>query len=370
MKFRRGVEGLPKERKSGGVFEPGLLPDSEKERLCRSLLAEFGVTHIREGGPGELIHGCVLPFKDHRDQDRNPTASLNYQKLTYNCFGCGGSGGLLWFVGIMRDESGTAARRWLSEQTGIGGPEEQSLSSLLSYFDAVYDTKQRVDAPMPKMDVRVLDPWLKIHPYMTEERGVPEDTLMHFKVGYGVIKLRQKDDSFTQSHRIIIPHFWKGDLVGWQSRRLVKDGTPKYMASPDFPRERTIFNYQPDITSAVICESPLSVLSKFHLGPHIEATFGAQVTDRQIRLIARHRKVTLFMDNDDAGWTSTKHLGERLEAYSSVWVADNPYAADPADMDDDTYLGILNDAVPFALWAPPTELVPWGNEEEGDDGPT
>lgn len=361
MRFRNTSE-VDWDRKGGGRFEAASLPDAEKERLCRSLLAEFGVTEVRRGGPGELIHACVLPFGNHRDQDRNPTASLNFLKLTYNCLGkCNSGGGLLWFIGLMRDTSGEQARKWLVDQTNLGD-DEQSLSSLMDYFDEVYSKDRHEETPMPRMNPSILDPWLAIHPYLTEVRGIPEETIMRFRVGYGVIKIRVGPNEFIDSHRIVIPHFWRDTLVGWQTRRLIKDGTPKYHNSPDFPKDRTIYNYDPKAESVVVVESPMSVLSKAHIRP-IEATFGANVTNKQMRYLSMHPKVILFCDNDEAGWKMTEQLGEYLERYSSVFVADNPYAADPADMDEDTYLGILNDAIPYALWSKPQELVPWKKEE-------
>lgn len=368
--FRRGVApqqvaSMAPRRKAtaSGVFEAGLLPDASKERLCRSLLAEFGITHVRTGGDGELVHGCLLPFGNHRDQQRNPTASLNYKKLTYNCLGCGAGGGLLWFIGTCRGETGERARQWLEDQTGTGA-DEQSLASLMQFFDAVYGPKQIVRPPMPRMDTKVLDPWLAIHPYLTEIRGIPEQTLMDHLVGFGTLRVRM-GEGFVESQRIIIPHLWRGSLVGWQSRRLVSDGTPKYLSTPDFPKDRTLFSYDEQARSAVIVESPMSVLSKAHLEPQIEATFGAKITDEQIRLISMHPRVVLFFDNDESGWTATEHVGEALESYSQVWVADNPYNADAADLDDETYLRCVNDPVPFALWRRPTDLIEWDPDVGG-----
>src|SRR5690606_26025751 len=104
-----------------------------------------------------------------------------------------------------------------------------------------------------------------------------------------------------------------------------------------FPKDRTVYNYDPAQT-AIIVEAPLSVVSKSHLA-HMEATFGASIPDSQARLISMHKRVILFMDNDMAGWKSTRNLGKLLEPYSQVLVADNPWSADPADMDDDTFVG-------------------------------
>lgn len=359
--FRTGAAEARRAR-NGGSFEAALLPDDEKERLCRNLLSEFGVTHIRTGGNGELIHGCILPWGNHKDQDRSPTASLNFKKLTYRCLGsCNAGGGFLWFIATVRGDSSSNARKWLSEQTGTGA-EDQSLSSLLSYFDAVYSTRKVEEEPLPHMDTRILEQWQVIHPYLTEHRGIPEDNIIQMRVGYGKLGIRVDAHTVVESHRIIIPHFWRGELVGWQSRRLTDDGTAKYMSSPSLPKDRTLYNYNESRREVVVVESPMSVLSKAHLPHHMEATFGASVTERQMRLVARHPKVILFMDNDAAGWGATWDLGDFLGAYSSVWVADNPYAADPADMDDETYLRAIEGAVPYAIWQQPKELVKWNGD--------
>ena len=235
----------------------------------------------------------------------------------------------------------------------------------MEFFDAVYDKKRDVEPPMPRMDAKVLTPWRAIHPYMTEIRGIAEQTLIDFNVGYGKIRTRLHDGDDTErryieSERIVIPHFWKGTLVGWQTRRLfASDGTPKYLSSPDFPKDRTLYNYDAKARLAVVVEAPMSVLTKAHLEPRIEGTFGAKVTDRQVRLLSMHPRLILFMDNDEAGWNATRRLGEALEAYSDVWVAANPWAADPGDMDDQTYLGCIEDAVPYSLWSQPTTLERW-----------
>jgi hypothetical protein len=343
----------------GGFFEASLLPDIEKEQLCRELLAEFGVTSVQVKDDGEMIHSCCLPFGMHAHGDRNPAASLNYKRLTYNCFVCGG-GGLLWFIGTCRGTGATEARGWLGEQTGVG-PEEQSLSSLLEFFEAVYGPKRKDVSPMPKLSPRILDPWRVIHPYMTEVRKVPEENLVRFNVGYGKLRVRARGDDFVDSERIVIPHFWKDQLVGWQSRRLVaSDGTAKYLSSPDFPKDTTLYNYDPN-RDAVIVESPLSVLRHAH-HQHFEATFGAELTERQLRLVADHPRVILWLDNDKAGWRSTEKIGPELERFLPTYVVDSGWAADPADMDDDTVAQLVEAAIPFSLWSPPSQLDAWGEE--------
>lgn len=365
--FRR-VRDLT-EATGDATFEAGNLPEGEKEMLCRALLEEFGATSITVRG-AELIHRCVLPLGGHTDND-SLAASLNYDKLTYNCFVCGNSGGLLWFIATCRDTTGTEARRWLADEHGLGGT--QGLTALLEYFDSLATTKtRRGPETMPKLSPKVLQPWARIHPYLTEVRGIHEDTLVHFQVGWD-----------EQRNRITIPHFWRGNLVGWQTRRLSKNDPvrAKYKSSPDFPKDRTIYNFDPDRPRAIVVESPMSVLSKWHLTPEIEATFGAEVTDRQVRQLAHHHEVVLFFDNDPAGFEATRSVGERLAPYGPVYVAANPFAADAADLTPEYYQLALDDAVPFALWQEPKSLIDWKAfmkkygtgeviKEEGDDHKT
>ena len=355
-RFRKGLDHFESSRSGTLFLEASRMSDEEKERLARELLFEFGATSVQKSRNGELRHSCVLPFGLHTNGDANPSADFNYQKLTYCCFGCGNAGGLLWLIGVCRGESTERARLWLESRTGVGA-DEQDLTSLLELFDALYSPKEQEDhyTPIPRMDERILVPWMHIHPYMTEVRGVPEDTLIRYAVGWD-----------PQANRIVIPHFWEDSLVGWQTRRLANDGTPKYRSSPDFPKDSTLYGYDAEADEVIVVESPLSVLSKAHLGWHIEATFGALVTERQIRRIARHRKVILWMDNDEAGWRATSHLGEALTPYSEVWVVDSPWAADPADLDDDEYARLLKEAViPYPLWSVPTDLKPWRSETDG-----
>jgi hypothetical protein len=355
------------------TFTPAMLPDAEKEALCQGLLDEFGVGRVRVTSKGEMIHGCLLPGGQHSDQQRNPTASLNYKKLTYKCLGCNQSGGLLWFIGIMRGTSAAQARKWLSKETGTEG-QVQELAKLLSLFDALY-AGESVKAVIPKMSPNLLTPWLKIHPYMTEERGIPEETLIHFMVGYGEIQIGPPEDH-VMSHRIVFPLFWKGDLVGWQTRRIFNDGTPKYHFSPDFPRDRALYNYNPRRKRAIVVESQMSTLKHFHGIPEIVATFGASVSDEQIRYLRTFPEIVLCMDNGKGGWDAVQGiydnrkrlvrpgLGEALAPYSNVFVYENTYMAgrdeegrpiwlDPADFTTDIMSDLVDRAVPYPLWRPP-----------------
>lgn len=375
--FRKGLGEI----KSSGVFEAGMLPRSEKRRLCESLLDEFGinVNSVAENRY-ELIIPCTITGS-HQNQDREPTAALNWDKLTFKCLGCQASGGLLWFIAEHRESSVAEARDWLAKETGTDG-QVMDLSALLRYFDALYeDTKQR-PAPIPTYSPRTLDPWMLLHPWVTDPpvydhdgrnvggRGIPEESAQQFRVGYAeAYPMGTKERPAPPSERIVIPHFWQDRLVGWQTRRLANDGTPKYKSSLDFPKDTTLFNYRPEEQDfAVVVESPFSVLRHAHHLP-IVATFGANITERQIRLLGRYRRVIFWLDNDEAGWRAYEDLTDNrgkvtrlgvLEAVSqmtSTWAVSNPYHADAADLDDETAENLVAEAVPWVLWRPPTALT-------------
>jgi CHC2-type zinc finger protein len=357
------------------TFGPARLPASIKKDLCRELLAEFGATRVtvREH-QAEMDFCCVLPWHE----ERRPSAGLNWEKLTYSCFSCGSSGGLLWLIGSCRGVTEVSARRWLESESGLGDDVED-VSKLVALIDAIYAPKDgRSRAPIPKMSERVLTPWRAVHPWVTDPptaappgRGIPLANAIEAQVGYAP-EYRVKDDDGREvvSERVVIPHFWRGKLVGWQSRRLSDDGTPKYISTADFPKDRTIYR-PPEGRTAVVVESPFSVLRHLHHLP-ITATFGAKVTPSQVRLLAEYDRVVLWMDPDRAGWEAVeghdepvegerrpKHvpgLVERLEPYCDVRVVETDWYADAAEFDEEEAAELVAAAAPASTWRRPTAL--------------
>ncbi len=383
-----------------GRFDAMFLPDSIKEEMCRALLSEFGVTKISTREPdGELIFCCVMPWHP----ENKPSAALNYKKLTYKCLGCQASGGLLWLIGVSRGVDGRQARDWVETRSGLGGSDGFDLPALLHLIDAVFAETNTLPTPIPQFAERALDQWPGIHPTLTEGvpdldipgRGIPEANLIAMRVGYAPEYPLGKDemDQWIHGERHVFPHFWKGKLVGWQSRRVWDDGTEKYKSTPDFPKDRTLYRppqYAPTKSrTAVVVESPASVLRHLHHLPMV-ATFGASITDHQIRLLAEYDHVIWWGDNDLAGWKATIgytgrgdgteeivlgvgpkgefHPGlERLAPYTPVSVVDSPWAADAAEMDDETAAALVAAAVPLEVWTPPATLRCWicKNEHDG-----
>ncbi len=328
------------------------LSDHEKQQMALDLLNEFGATVARETGD-ELIHSCVLPFGLHSHGDRNASASLNWRKLVYNCHVCGG-GSLWWLISNCRGDTTFAqARQWTDSKVNFSSPE--SFANFKSYMESLLNPEPNAPPPpMPHFNPDVLKPWMKIHPYMTDPRpdgrGMPLENCIKMKVGY------------DGGNRIVFPVWWKDKLVGWQTRRIEDDGSEKCKVSPDFPRKEILYNADVKAETLVVVESQMSVVAKTHLEPEFGfiGTFGSQVTPKQLRLLAAYPRLTLWFDNDLAGWKATRNVAESLINYIPVSVVRSPWVEDPGDgLDDDTVRELLASAVPYNAWNPPDEVKEW-----------
>ncbi|MFE0490177.1 hypothetical protein [Streptomyces griseoaurantiacus] len=341
------------------------LPDEHKAQIAKDVLDALDI-QVKRQIRDELIIPCPVGAF-HNDQERNPTAALSASKLLFNCLGCDSSGTILWLIATVRgDITIDEAREWLLGEAGL--TRAVGLPDMLSFFDALYTPKSR--PPMPVYSDRMLERWQGIDGYILDDRQIPITTAVRMRIctdpdGF----IGPPEDRVRTGPRAVIPHYWKGQLVGWQSRRLpCADPTaPKYLSTPAFPRDETIFDYDPYREEVVVVESPMSQLRHQHHSD-VEGTFGAVVTDEQIKhLVNGRRKIIWFMDNDPAGWRAVAGrtfngrffpgAPERASRWCQNWVVQHPFAADPADMSDELYdLLVTEHAVPWQVWEQPKVL--------------
>jgi len=187
-----------------------------------------------------------------------------------------------------------------------------------------------------------------IHPYMTEARGISEEVLKSHSVGYD-----------EKEVRIVLPHFWHGKLVGWQKRRqddprwpmtpLEETGRwgPKYQNSHSFPKLETLYSTTQlttdmDNSSVLVVESVLSILRAETLTTssitartmttkaltNATSTFGAKVSDTQLKLLRNYDRVVLWFDDDIAGLRATLRVCKALDNFTHVYVVQNQGARD------------------------------------------
>jgi DNA primase len=316
-----------------------------------AVLDHYGAQNIYRKGD-EIIHSCLLDrvYPHHTNGDRSPSAALNTEKLVYNCF-TGGGGDLLWFIQEMERCDRVQA---LDKLARIGAVDWQD-SGAQNVLETVRKLLANNDfeTPMPTYSTFILEPWLAIHPYMTEERGISENTIVRYKVGYD-----------QEDVKIVIPHFWGGKLVGYQKRALsdprwpqtpmliTSEGVeppPKYHNSPGFPKESTLFNYDNVVDrgfdTVVVVESVMSILKAetwvdegFEEYGNLVGTFSGKVNPTQVELLKRFGTVILVMDNDISGWSGTVKLYNGLKNFCKVYIVDAPEGMDIGDLTKPAHL--------------------------------
>lgn len=346
------------------------LPEAARRELCLELLAEAGAVAVRvDDRTGEIVHGCLMTPSAHHNQKADPTASLNYRKLLANCFGCKAAGPLGWFTAVVLGTDDAGAAAWLSGRGG-GHDGVLPLAALLATINAAFDSKPTADSgptarpdPLPHFDPSALDAYDHPSPWWTDPpedggRGVHPDTVARFRLGH---------DPATK--RAVIPHFWREDLVGWQTRATPASAEgPKYLNTPAFPKRTTIFGHDPGAEEQMWVESCTSHLRHAHAFGDLFATFGSQVHDAQIgRVVASRRlkRVLLWPDPDEAGWKAVdggRHpeagLIRRFGAHVPVFVVNSPFSVDLGGLDTALAVRVRERfAVPAALWKRPDVLL-------------
>jgi hypothetical protein len=326
-----------------------------KGRLnAREVLDYYHAENVSEvassDGTTELIHSCLLDRVEphHAHGDAHPSASVNIEKGVYVCYNYWG-GSLLHLVAKMEGTDIGGAMPVLSNMLDGAVKDADTFRDMIALRfskDPVYDVE------LPSYSERVLDPWLVCHPYLYDERRISPEAMGTLRLGYD-----------ERENRIVFPHFWKGNLVGWQKRAIpAREGwpgteppLPKYRNSTGFPKSETLYGY--DLAARVpgpvtVVESPMSVARALtHRIPGVVATFGAKVTDTQIDLLADFDRVTVWFDADAAGTLGRRKLVEGLYRRTRVMVVEPDEGKDLADYDTaDEVVQRIESAEHAVLW--------------------
>lgn len=308
-----------------------VFPGLDVESLLEDLL---GAKNIQVVGD-EIIHSCVLNFGLHNHGDQSPSASINKNSLLENCYVCGG-GTIIWLVQNALDLSKAEAINKIKNYSEGLRPilTEQFITKLEK---VIKDKGLPSELIIPRYSEKILDEWIQPSEYLLD-RGVSYEIQKEMKTGImpPAYELEKSTKEIVLMQRNVIPHFIDNNLVGWVSRRL--DDTKnvaKYKNTRGFPRKYSLYNLNNIIKDdhCYIVESPMSVLVLKSRGVNdVVASFGAQITDEQIKMLRRFENLTIFMDGDKAGREGARTVYERLREYSKVRVINTPDGLDPVDL--------------------------------------
>lgn len=278
-------------------------------------------------------HQALCPFHD----EKTPSFTVNQDKQFYHCFGCGASGTAISFLMEFGHMDFVEAIHDLAAKAGLevpreGGPvaaKEEGQSALFELMELVvrYYRTQLREHPEAQQAVSYL-----------KNRGITGELAAEFELGYAPPGWDNLLKQFGQSeaarkrlasigmtierdeggfydrfrNRIMFPiRDQRGRAIGFGGR-VLDDGTPKYLNSPETPifhKGKELYGlYQarhksPADQPVFIVEGYMDVLALAqHKLPNVVATLGTAATADQLSRMFRHTSRLIFcFDGDEAG---------------------------------------------------------------------
>lgn len=349
-----------------------------QELLARADVVEIVGRYVplKKGGANYM---GLCPFHG----EKSPSFSVSPSKQFFHCFGCGKNGNAIGFLMEHAGMSFPEAVRDLAQQYGMQVPEDDA-----SPQDRARAAQQKQrQATLNEVLERAGAAWrkhLKVSPRAVEYlkgRGLSGEIARDFGLGYapegwrslasvfpdyddpllvesGLVIAHEEEDPSTGSgqakrydrfrDRIMFPiRNVKGECIGFGGR-VIGDGTPKYLNSPETPvfskgRELYgLFEARQAVREqgyALVTEGYMDVVALAQLGfPNAVATLGTACTSDHVQKLFRFTDAVVFsFDGDAAG---------RRAARKALEVA-LPFATDlrsvkflflPAEHDPDSYI--------------------------------
>lgn len=151
----------------------------------------------------------------------------------------------------------------------------------------------------------------------------------------------EKGTSMSTADSLLFPVHYKSELVGWQLRFLSK---PKLRYMHLFNKGNYLYNYDNAINYeiVVVCEGVKKAL-KFPSGV---ATFGKQITPKQIQKLMNWKKIIFLYDGEDDTQAKTQELVNKINIGGRQCInidpRDHGYPS-PDEMPEDVALKIVFD---------------------------
>ena len=305
-------------------------PDSFLNELtARSDITEVVSSYVRlSKKSGANLFG-LCPFHS----EKTPSFSVSPDKQIYYCFGCGKGGGVINFIMEIENLSYPEAVAFLAKRAGMRMPEEsndpesrkrarllelnrdaarffyEQLSSPGGQRARAYMNERRIGSATAKNFGLGFAPdsWDSLEKAM-HAKGYTEQELFEA----GLVRRGKSGAGYydTFRDRLMFPVIdVRGNVIGF-SGRILGDGEPKYMNSPEtlvFNKSRNLFalNLAKKSKSGyiILAEGNIDVVSMHQAGfDSAVASLGTSLTPEQARLLSRFtRQVIIAYDNDGAG---------------------------------------------------------------------
>ncbi|MAH85235.1 MAG: DNA primase [Rhodospirillaceae bacterium TMED8] len=336
-------------------------------------------------------------------KEKTPSFTVNEDKGFYHCFGCQAHGSVFDFIMETENLSFPDAVEKLASDIGMEVPRDtpqererqKKLATLLDVVELATCYFERVlRLPEGKSGLDYL-----------YNRGLSDDTITRFRIGFapegrnsliaalarenvgeelmlaaGLVinpneninpsgPSRNNYDRFRS--RVMFPiSNQRGYVVGFGGR-IIRDGQPKYLNSPETPlfqKRQILFGLDlatPNArknNSLIVAEGYMDVIALVQAGyPNVVAPLGTALTNSQIQMLWKvTREPVLCFDGDAAGQRAAAKAAERalplLKPGYGLRFASLPEGQDPDDLikarGAEAIQAVLNEAQPVSelLW--------------------
>jgi DNA primase len=311
--------------------------------------------------------------------EKTPSFVISPERQIWHCFGCGKGGDCFTFLMEYENLEFPEALRILAKKAGV---------ELKDYvFNKGVQSKKEKILNLNEKAGKFYSYLLEKHPvgkkaltYLLETRKIPQALVDSFGIGFSpavgnslsnyLIKKKgfnkfdlleaglsfegrgQTNDFFRG--RLMFPlKDHRGNIVGFSARLLGEDKTsdgPKYINTKDTPayhKGELFFGLDrakdeiKKLNQAIIVEGEFDVISCFKEGiRNVIAIKGTALTESQAALLSRFcQKVTLCLDQDEAGFEATKRsltVLEKRNLVTTIIIMPNGKDPDEAIKDDPT----------------------------------
>lgn len=277
-------------------------------------------------------HWACCPFHN----EKTPSFSVSGNKQMFHCFGCGVSGNVYTFVMKYENYSFPEAVKLLADRAGVQLPEEE-------YSE---EARRRESRRARLLEVnketaryfyyQLRNPRGKIGYEYLNKRELSDETMHKFGLGFAAkngaelvqyLRNRGFEDEIIKEaglavnseKRGLVSQFWNRVMFPIQDinhrvigfgGRVMGDGEPKYLNSPETPvfdKRRNLYglNFARTARSGniILCEGYMDVIAMYQAGfTQAVASLGTAFTPEQANLLRRYTdSVFLAYDSDGAG---------------------------------------------------------------------
>jgi DNA primase len=269
-------------------------------------------------------------------KEKTPSFHVSVDKKMFYCFGCKASGNVFSFISMVERLDFPESVKFIADLTGIEITETKSGQGSLTnvYYKlnsyAMNFYNKYLNSSEGRRGMKYL-----------EGRGIEKNTIEKFKLGYapgewrmltGSIKKHLDDPSAAEKiglinssdkeekkhyydrfrDRIIFPIFDRQERIIGFGGRVIDEGTPKYLNSPEseiFKKRDVLYGFNlakehvAELNRAIVVEGYFDVIGCHQAGLYnVIAPLGTALTLSQVQLISRYcSEIILLFDSDSAG---------------------------------------------------------------------